>query len=42
MTLVARKTFNNLTEKHINVIEDFEDLLEKGIANLTMSILLPS
>ena len=37
MTLVARKTFNNLTEKHINVIEDFEDLLEKGIANLTMS-----
>ena len=37
MTLVARKTFKNLTEKHINVIEDFEDLLEKGIANLTMS-----
>ena len=37
MTLVARKTFKNLTEKHINVIEDFEDLLEQGIANLTMS-----
>jgi AcrR family transcriptional regulator len=37
MTLVARKTFKNLTEKHINVIEDFEDLLENGIANLTMS-----
>lgn len=37
MTLVARKKFKNLTEKHINVIEDFEDLLEKGIANLTMS-----
>ena len=37
MTLVARKTFKNLKEKHINVIEDFEDLLEKGIANLTMS-----
>ncbi|MBT5217254.1 MAG: TetR/AcrR family transcriptional regulator, partial [Gammaproteobacteria bacterium] len=34
---VARKTFKNLTEKHINVIEDFEDLLEQGIANLTMS-----
>jgi AcrR family transcriptional regulator len=29
--------YKNLPEKHINVIEDFEDLLEKGIANLTMS-----
>jgi len=29
--------YRNLPEKHINVIEDFEDLLEKGIANLTMS-----
>ena len=29
--------YKNLPEKHINVIEDFENLLEKGIANLTMS-----
>ena len=29
--------YKNLPEKHINVIEDFDDLLEKGIANLTMS-----
>lgn len=37
MSEVTRKTFKNLTDKHINVIEDFESLLETGIANLTMS-----
>ena len=37
MPEVARKTFKNLTDKHISVIEAFEDLLEDGIANLTMS-----
>ncbi|MBT3992665.1 MAG: TetR/AcrR family transcriptional regulator [Gammaproteobacteria bacterium] len=37
MSQVTRKTFKNLTDKHINVIEDFESLLETGIANLTMS-----
>ena len=37
MSQVTRKTFKNLPDKHINVIEDFESLLETGIANLTMS-----
>ena len=37
MSQGTRKTFKNLTDKHINVIEDFESLLETGIANLTMS-----
>ena len=31
------KNSSDLTEKHVQVMEDFEQLLESGIANQTMS-----